>query len=146
MVWFWLCLGIALLAIEVSTTQLMSIWFAIGACIVSMLKAIFPSLGIAWQVLIFVVLSVALLVATRPLVKRLLSRRGEQHATNLELTIGKEALVVEEINNILGKGAVKINGLIWSARSADDSEIPVDTIVIFKEISGNKAIVEKKGE
>ena len=54
--------------------------------------------------------------------------------------------MVEEINNIRGEGAVKIDGKVWSARSVDGSGIPVDTIVIFKEINGNKAMVERKGE
>ena len=32
----------------------------------------------------------------------------------------------------------------WSARSSDDSIINKDELVIFKEIQGNKAIVERK--
>ena len=55
-------------------------------------------------------------------------------------------MVVEDINNINGVGAVKINGLVWSARSGNGEDIPADTVVIFKEIRGNKAIVERKGE
>ena len=146
MSWFWLSLAIALTVIELSTVQLVSIWFAVGAGITSLLKVIFPQISIAWQVVIFVFISAALLVATRPLVKRFLYKKNKESETNLELVIGKEAIVVEEINNIKGEGAVKINGLVWSARSIDNSQIPVDTIVIFKEIDGVKAMVERKGE
>ena len=144
MSWFWLCLAVALVVVELSTVQLVSIWFAVGAGVVSLVKAIFPSLAIHWQILIFVLISGALLFATRPFVKKFLHTKNKTKETNLELVLGKDAMVVEEINNILGKGAVKINGLVWSARSIDDSEIPVDTIVIFEKIDGNKAIVKKK--
>ena len=112
----------------------------------SIVKVIFSSLGFPWQLLIFTSVSLALLIATRPLVKRFFVKRDRAHETNLQLVVGKDAVVVEEINNIKGEGAIRINGLVWSARSDDDSQIPVDEIVIFKEINGNKAIVSKKGE
>lgn len=146
MVWFWLSLAIALLVIELSTTQFVSIWFAIGAGVTSLIKAIFTDIGVIWQAMIFVLISAVLLIATRPFVKRFLHKKGKDSETNLELVLGKEAIVVEEINNIKGEGAIKINGLVWSARSSDNSQIPVDTVVVFKEIDGVKAIVERKGE
>ena len=55
-------------------------------------------------------------------------------------------MVVEEINNIKGQGAVKLNGLVWTARSENDEIIQADEIVTFKKIDGNKAIVIRKGE
>lgn len=146
MEWAWLALAIGLMAVELTTTQLVSVWFAIGAGVTSIVKVIFSSLGFPWQLLIFTLVSLALLIATRPLVKRFLVKRDRAHETNLQLVVGKDAVVVEEINNIKGEGAIRINGLVWSARSDDDSQIPVDEIVIFKEINGNKAIVSKKGE
>lgn len=146
MAWFWLAVAIALAVVELSTVQLVSIWFAAGAAVTAIIKAVFPSIGVPWQFLIFVILSVGLLIATRPFVKKFLSRRKEEQKTNLELIIGKEAIVVEAIDNIKAEGAIKINGVVWSARSLDDSQIPLETVVILKEISGNKAIVERKGE
>lgn len=144
MAWFWLALAIALMVIELSTTQLISLWFSIGAAITAIVKVIFNDIGIIWQVVIFAVVSLALLIATRPLVKRFLSKKGEGNKTNLDLIIGKEAIVTEEIDNIKAQGSVKINGLIWSARSSDEGVIPADAIVIIEEINGNKAIVSIK--
>ena len=144
MAWFWLALAIALMVIELSTTQLISLWFSIGAAITAIVKVIFNDIGIIWQVVIFAVVSLALLIATRPLVKRFLSKKGEGNKTNLDLIIGKEAIVTEEIDNIKAQGSVKINGLIWSARSSDEGVIPTDAIVIVEEINGNKAIVSIK--
>ena len=146
MEWFWLSLTIGLVVLELATVQLISVWFALSAMVTTILTAIFDGLTIPWQATIFVALSVVLLVATRPLVKMLLKKRNESHATNLELYIGHEAVVIEDIDNLNGVGAIKINGMIWSARSKDESNISKNEIVIFKEINGNKAIVERKGE
>ncbi len=146
MQWFWLSLTVGLIVVEVATVQLVSVWFALSAMITTFVTLIFDDLSIAWQATIFVVLSIALLVATRPLVKMLLKKRGEKQKTNLELYIDKEAVVVEDIDNLNGTGAIKINGMIWSARSKDENTISKDEIVVFKEISGNKAIVIRKGE
>ncbi|MBO5379007.1 MAG: NfeD family protein [Clostridia bacterium] len=148
MEWIWLCLMIALVVLELATTQIICVWFALGAMVTSILTAIFGDMGygIVWQIVTFVIVSVALLLATRPLVKRLLNKRTENQKTNLELYIDKEAIVTEDISNIKGEGAVKINGIVWSAKSKDGKDISSGEIVIFKEIIGNKAIVERKGE
>ncbi|MBQ4108143.1 MAG: NfeD family protein [Clostridia bacterium] len=148
MEWIWLCLMIALVVLELVTTQIICVWFALGAMVTSILTAIFGDMGygIVWQIVTFVIVSVALLLATRPLVKRLLNKRTENQKTNLELYIDKEAIVTEDISNIKGEGAVKINGIVWSAKSKDGEDISSGEIVIFKEIIGNKAIVERKGE
>ncbi|MBQ7906545.1 MAG: NfeD family protein [Clostridia bacterium] len=141
MEWFWLALTIALIVVEVATVQLVTIWFAVGAGVTSLITAL-TNIEIYWQIVIFALISIALLLATRPLVKKLLAKRSEKQKTNLELLIGKEAVVVEEIDNVMGKGAVKIGGAIWSARSLDGRKIFKDEIVVFREIDGNKAIVE----
>ena len=147
MVWFWLALAIALLVLELITVQLVSIWFSIGAGATAIVLAIVEGAGgkldIAWQVVIFAVVSGVLLLFTRKLAMKLL-KKGKNQETNLELNIGKVAVVTEKIDNVRGEGAVKINGLEWSARSLDDSVIEKDELVIFKEIRGNKALVERK--
>ena len=87
--------------------------------------------------------SAILLAATRPLVKKFL-HKSKSNETNLDRLIGETAVVVEAINNVTGAGQVKIQGNYWSARSSDGSEIPVDTLVTFEKIEGNKAIVSIK--
>ena len=146
MAWTWLILAIALTALEFFTYQFVSIWFALGGFITAIITAVFPNLGIGWQISIFVISSLILLFATRPLVRKLFKKRGRSHETNLELILGKEAIVVEDINNIEGRGAIKINGLVWSARSQDDEIITAGEIVVIKKIDGNKTIVKIKGD
>ena len=147
MVWIWLSAAVALFILEMCTTDLVSIWLSIGALLTTAVVAIFPKIPIPWQILMFIVFSAIMLVLTRKFVKKFLYKKTNEKKTNLELNIGKEAIVTEDIDNIKGEGAVKINGLVWSAKSYDGNPIKKDEIVVFKEISGNKAVVElKKGE
>ena len=96
--WIWYGIAVALLVTEVCTVDLVAVWFGFAALIMGVIMGIAPTLGIGWQISIFTVLSAALLLATRPLVKKLLARKKNSE-TNLELIIGHKALVVEEIND-----------------------------------------------
>lgn len=146
MSWTWLIIAISLTVLELFTYQFVSIWFAIGGFVTAIVTAIFSDLGIGWQISIFVISSLIMLFATRPLVRKMVSKRSKAQATNLELILGKDAVVVEDINNIEGRGAVKINGLVWSARSKNGEDISAGEIVAIDRIDGNKTIVKKKGD
>ncbi len=145
MMWIWFALAILLLVVELVTTQFVSIWFSASALITGVVVAIFDEMQSIWQIVIFVALSIIALVATKPLVKKI-TGKPKDAKTNLELNIGKTAVVTETIDNIKETGAVKINGLVWTARSDDGSIIEQGEVVIFKQVSGNKAIVSKNKE
>ncbi len=137
----WLAIVVIFLVVEVATTALTTVWFAIGAAlafIASLLGASFMT-----QLVIFVVSSVILFIGFFPFVRKRLGART--YNTNVDSLIGKEAVITEDISfNIIGKAS--IGGVIWSATS--DEEISKgDTVKILK-ISGNKLIVKKinKGE
>lgn len=143
--WMWFALAVLLLVVELVTTQFVSIWFSAAALVTGIVVAIFNDMPFVWQIVMFVALSVVALVATKPLVKKLTAKtKGTE--TNINLNIGKSAMVVEKIDNIKETGAIKINGLVWTARSDDDSIIEEGETVIFKQVSGNKAIVSKNKE
>lgn len=139
----WLIVAVILIGLEFATVDFVAIWFAISAVVLTIVTAIFQDLGFIWQLLIFVGLSTILLLATRRFVKKILKRKDSQE-TNLELIINHTGMVVEPIHNDLSVGAVKINGLVWSARSLNNEEIEEGVLVVVKEIHGNKLIVERK--
>ena len=143
MFWIWFIVAVAFLIIEALTVDLVSVWFAASALIMGVVAAIFPELDVWWEIGIFVALSSVLVLSTRKLVKKFFKRKKGQE-TNLELNIGHTAIVVEEIDNLHEKGSVKINGLIWTARSENGEVIEEGALVVFKSISGNKAFVERK--
>jgi len=133
----WAVFFVVFVIVEISTFDLVSIWLAVGS-LGAMFMSIFD-LPLWSQLLVFIVASTILIIATRPIVKKLLK---EVKPTNSELDIGKTATVTEEINNKAGKGRVNLNGVFWAARTVDDEIIPEGTIVIVKEIDGAKLIVD----
>lgn len=142
MQWFWLAALVIFIVMEAATSALVSVWF-IGGAFVSLIAAIFGA-PIWAQVILFVVTSVCLLMALRPLAKKYLS--PGKTVTNARSNIGKEAVVIETIDNLHGKGAVKIAGVFWSARSTKDELIEEGTVVRITEIEGVKVCVERAEE
>ena len=136
----WLIAMVVLLIVEGLAPGLVSIWFALGA-----LAALICSLlgAPVWlQILWFFVVSIAALVLTRPLAKKYVNARVVP--TNADIVIGKEGLVTEDINNVLGTGAVTVLGKVWTARSLGDANIPAGSTVKILRIEGVKLIVEEK--
>jgi membrane protein implicated in regulation of membrane protease activity len=138
MQYLWIAVLIAAIVIEALTADFVAIWF-FPAALICLVLAFFPIPPIV-QLLIFLLLGGALVVATRPLCRRFLNVKKEK--TNAEALVGKTCLVTEEVNNIIEQGEVKIGGLCWSARAEDGRVIPVGTEVTVVEIRGVKLIVK----
>ncbi len=138
MLWAWIALVVVLVVIEAATTQLVTIWFAVGA-IGGLIASAF-NLEIWLQVLIFVAVSAITLLATRPFIKRFTKTNAEP--TNADRYIGKTAVVVEPIDNIRSTGSVTVGGLEWTARTVDGSTVQKDEIVTVEAIEGAKLIVK----
>lgn len=139
MVWVWLALLILFIIAEVATVQLTTVWFAGGALVALILAAAGVD-NILIQIVVFLLISVILLVATRPIVKKHIIKKSQP--TNADRCIGSKAIVTEEINNLLGKGAAKVNGVEWTARSEDNEIIPSGSTVTVMKIDGVKIIVK----
>ena len=125
---------------EAATAQLVSIWFVIGA--VAGLISAFCGANFYVQLIVFIAVSVLALVITRPLVKKYIKPKKEH--TNADRVLTQDGIVVEEINNTLGKGQVKVDGKLWTARSENGDIIPEGSIVKTEKISGVKLIVKIK--
>ena len=127
---------------EAATVGLVFTWFAGGSAggwIVSALG------GPIWlQVLLFLAVSVVLLALLRPFANRV--SNPNKQATNADRHIGQRALVMEEINNLADTGAVKLDGVVWSARSEQGEIIPVGRLIEVKRIAGVKLYVAEVPE
>lgn len=66
-------------------------------------------------------------------------------ATNYDMLIGKTGKVTTAISNIDNIGLIQIEGQVWSAKSVNNTKIPVDATVVVKGIEGVKLIVEEGG-
>ena len=135
----WLVILIIAIAVEVLTMGLTSIWFAGGALVA--VVATLVHAPIAVQIILFFVVSLLLLFFTRPVAVRYFNR--DRVRTNVESLIGRQAIVISDIDNIQGIGQVSVGGQQWSARSANDKvTIPAGAVVNVLSINGVKLIVK----
>lgn len=137
----WLVLMVLLFIIEAATAGLTVIWFALGA-LAALIAALFGA-QIWLQVLWFLVVSIATLWFTRPLALKYLNGRSD--ATNADRVVGMEGVVCEDIDNLAGTGAVKLDGKEWTARSDSGANIPSGSVVKVRRIEGVKLIVDAAG-
>ena len=129
---------VVFLVMEAATAGLVTIWFAVGA-LAALLSSLFGA-PVWLQLVWFFVISVAALLITRPLARKYLNSKTQ--ATNADMYVGKECMVLETIDNVAGSGAVKVAGKVWTARSADGSVIPAGTKAEALRIEGVKLIVK----
>ena len=123
--------------VEAATAGLTSIWFVLGS-VAGLVTAICG--GKLWlQITLFFVISIAALIATRPLVRRI-NAHGKPH-TNLDSVIGQTARVTEAIDNVVPTGAVYVQGKTWTARSEDGIAIPNGAMVTVVRMAGVKLYV-----
>lgn len=139
--YIWLIIMAVMIIVEISAPGLVSIWFAAGALAAYVSALLGASTAI--QVMAFVLVSVVLLLLTRPLAKKFINERAAK--TNKDTIPGRMAIVTEEINNLAATGHVTIDGLPWTARAASEEEIiPVGEEVVVEKIEGVKCIVKRK--
>ncbi len=136
----WLALFVVMLLVEAMGPALVSVWFAFGA-LIALIVSFIP--GVAWwiEVIIFVVISIATLLALRPIIRRYVKRN--RYNTNIDSFTGKRGYVIEDIT-FLKPGAVKIGDVSWTAIPADKNETILENEIIeVVTVNGNKLIVRK---
>ena len=136
----WLILMVLCIVFEIATVGLVSIWFAGGALIACFL-AMF-NVHIVIQVIVFVVVSILLLIVTKPMAKKWINK--DRIKTNYEGIIGKVVRVTERVDNINETGTALINGQEWTARSKSDNiTLEQGEVAQVVNISGVKLILKK---
>lgn len=136
----WLVILVICIAIEACTMGLTTIWFAGGALVASVI-AYFG--GNIWlQVIACLLVSLLLVIFTRPIAVKYFNK--DRAKTNVEGMIGRQAIVVSEIDNLQGIGQVRVGGIEWSARCVEEEgKIAVGKVVIIEAVDGVKLMVRE---
>lgn len=137
-IYIWIVFAVFMLICEGLTTQLVSIWFVIGGAAAAV-TCIFTD-NILIQSIVFLLVSIICLFATRPLVKKFM--KNKKQPTNSDRLIGRVGIVTLDIVNHKGEGQVNVDGKIWSAKSIDEREIKSGANVRITSIDGVKLVVE----
>ena len=137
----WLVILVALVVTELLTMGLTTVWFAGGALVATLASLL--HLPVILQIILFLVVSALLLYFTRPVAVKYFNK--DRVRTNAESLVGRQAIVISEIDNLQGIGQVNVCGMEWSARSnSDDVPLPVGAVVIVLAIDGVKLIVSER--
>ena len=140
----WITAFVIFLIAELSTVQLVSIWFAVGA-LVTLICSCFFDMTILEQLGVFIGSSGVFLLITLPYLKK--RKNLAVIPTNADLDVGKTAVVIEEINVDKGTGRATLAGVDWAALPENGSDvIPTGAIVIVRKVDGAKLVVALKKE
>jgi len=112
----WVLTGVILGVLELKLSGYVLLWFGIGAFIAALLATL--GLPFNMQLAAFNLVSVALLVSSRTLLRRFFMRGATSVRHGVEAMLGADAVVVEPIPRD-GFGTVRINGELWTARSLE---------------------------
>ena len=136
--WLWMAVFIISLVIELATVNLVSIWFTAGALFALMANQL--KLDIAYQIIIFVIISIICILLVRPLAANYL--RGNIVKTNADRAIGEHAILLKAIKEN-SWGEVKVNNVLWHVRSYDNNPIEQGEKVEVLAIEGAKLVVKR---
>lgn len=111
--------------------------FAVGAAVAAVLA--FAEVGLAGEWAAFVGISVAALVALRPLARRL-NQEGASNGVGSRRLIGRRGIVLSAITPN-EPGVVRVDREEWRAESADGTPIPEGTPIRVTDVEGTRVIV-----
>ena len=139
----WMIFAALMIIGEIFTAGFFILWFGIGA-IAAGLMAVF-GLGTGWQLGVFVVVSLVLLLVSRKFADKI--SKPQPDGIGADRFVGQKAVVLKEINNLANTGIVRLGKEEWRAESNNDENIPVNAKVEVLETSGTHLVVKLlKGE
>lgn len=135
----WALLGVLLAILEITAPIFVFASLALAA----FGAAVAASLGASTeaQLAVFTGVAVVVLAVAWRRGRRWLAS-GSPVPMNADALRGEHALVATAIDNARDQGRVMLQGMEWTARSADGAPIPVDTRVRVVRVDGVKLLVE----
>ena len=139
----WMIFAALMIIGEIFTAGFFILWFGVGAIAAGIL-AVF-GLGIGWQLGVFVVVSLVLLLVSRKFADKI--SKPQPDGIGADRFVGQKGIVLEEINNLANTGQVRLGKEKWRAENTTEESIPVDAKVEVVEMSGTHLVVQLlKGE
>ena len=131
-IWYiWMIIAALFVVGEIFTAGFFLLWFGIGAA--------------GWQLGAFVLISGVLFVVSRKFAEKF--TKTQPPGIGADRVIGKEGMVLEEIDNAKNTGRVRLKKEEWRADSDTGEVIPVGNQVEVIRMDGTRLVVKiKKGE
>ena len=135
--WLWIILAGVFLVGEIFTAAFFLFWFSVAAGV----TAVVSIFGVAptWQLVTFVVVSLGLLMVSRPFADRV---SGEQPAgIGANRFIGEKCRVLEDIDTDENTGRVRLGQDEWRAESRSGEPIGAGQQVEVVAVHGTRLVV-----
>lgn len=136
--WIWMIIAAIFVVGEIFTAGFFLLWFGVGAAVAGILAIL--GMGFGWQLGAFAVVSGVLFVVSRRLAERF--SKKQPAGIGADRFIGKEGVVLEEIDNIKNTGRVRLKKEEWRADSDKDEIIPVGKRVEVIRLDGTHLVVK----
>ena len=130
----WLIAIVVFIAAEAATVALVSVWFIGGAVAAAILGA-----GLAVQLAVFLAVSAVLLAFVCPIARKKWTKKPER--MNADRLAGQTAIVTETIDACADTGAVRVSGVLWTAKCATGERIEKGRHVTIERVEGAKLYV-----
>ena len=140
---YWLIIGVMLLFLEMAVPGFILCFFGLGA-LVTALAAWLTSIGIAWQLALFIAASLVPLISLRNIIQRKIAvpaPAGEEADDDVMPVVAGEKGVVSMTIAPPSEGRVKYSGTTW--RAIADERIEEGEIVTIVRRKGLIIQVEK---
>lgn len=135
----WLIIALLLGVVEILTLDLTFLMLSGGALAASIVSAISGG-NLVLEVLAFVAVAILLLFAIRPrLLRKLHAAPGKDALSNADRLPGQPCTVLEPVTT--HTGLVRLDGDVWTARSADGAQYPMDEQVFVQRVDGATVVV-----
>ena len=143
-VWWWIIIGLLLIAAELLTPGFWLIFFGFAALVTAVVNGFFPEVPLAFSITLCAVLGVLLLYLSRRLFPEFFASRNntdisEKHIETDDVA-GARAVVVEAITPVC-PGKVDFRGSLWNAEA--DTDISAGEHVLIVERRNLTLFVKK---
>ncbi len=141
----WFILAAIFIGVEVLTPGFFLLWFGIGSLAAALL-ALAGVTSITAQIVVFLLVSVALLIGSRTIFEKFLPLTSTAHGlkTNIETMIGQVGTVVEPSRGALHQAAVKVYGSTWTAFPIEgEKPLTEGETVAIERLEGNSIYVRR---
>lgn len=131
---YWVIAGIVLLIAEIFTIEFLLASFSVGAFAAAV--AAYFDVPMWGQYLVFACVSFLVFFALRPFVMRALYKSSSQVAIGTAAMIGREATVIEQLDQKSGHGRVRIGGEEWRAVTDEATTLKEGALVTIVAVEG----------
>jgi membrane protein implicated in regulation of membrane protease activity len=141
----WLIIAAIFIVAEVLTPGFFLLWFGVGA-LAAAIVALLGVSSLAAQTLVFLIASVALVIASRTILERFFNRPADtsRFGAAIETIIGQIGTVVESSRGALNEGAVSVYGSVWTAFPAEgERPLQEGDSVAVERVEGNAIYVRR---